>query len=304
MFFEELKGKKYDHTLKWIAEQEPSGFFEWLMEVLGRKDFVLKESQISKELAPAARQVDLVWRIVTPLGAEALLHIELQLEPDEAMGQRMLEYGMRLYERDHLPILSVVIFLQRTSTLPTPPVVIDLDGEELVRYRYFVIRLWEVPQERILEKPYPVLWPLVGLMAGATPDNVAAVGQQIADTQEIKTPLKEELVGYLGLLAGIQLGNAEVRAALRRHPMVNELWQHSSVAQALKEEGREEGRVEATHDLARLALEGRFGELSDDLLEALGRADEATLRELIKGVAHDPLEQIRTLLGLAGNSQG
>jgi predicted transposase/invertase (TIGR01784 family) len=278
------------------------------MEVLGRKDFVLKESQISKELAPAARQVDLVWRILTPRGAEALLHIELQLEPDEAMGQRMLEYGMRLYERDHLPILSVVIFLQRTSTLPTPPFIIDLDGEELVRYRYFVIRLWEVPQERILEKPYPVLWPLVGLMAGATPDNVAAIGQQIADIQEIKTPLKEELVGYLGLLAGIQLGNAEVRAALRRHPMVNELWQHSSVAQALKEEGREEGRAEgraeATHDLARLALEGRFGELSTDLLEALGRADEATLRELIKRVARDSLEQIRTLLGLAGTSQG
>lgn len=90
--------------------------------------------------------------------------------------------------------------------------------------------------------------------------------------------------------------------------MVNELWQHSSVAQALKEEGREEGRAEgraeATHDLARLALEGRFGELSTDLLEALGRADEATLRELIKRVARDSLEQIRTLLGLAGTSQG
>jgi hypothetical protein len=300
MLFEGLKGKKYDHTLKWIAEQEPGGFFEWLMEVLGREGFVLKERQISKELAPAPRQVDLVWRILTPRGAEALLHIELQLEPDEEMGQRMLEYGMRLYERDHLPILSVVIFLQRTSTLPIPPYVIELDGEELFRYRYFVIRLWEVPQERILGKPYPVLWPLVGLMAGATPDTVVAVGQQIAELQEMKTPLKEELVGYLGLLAGIQLGNAEVRAALRRHPMVNELWQHSSVAQALKEEGR----LEAARRIARRALERRFRSLPEEIVAALGRADEATLEEL--AVEADlSLEQVQVRLGLmSGEQQG
>jgi hypothetical protein len=298
MLFEGLKGKKYDHTLKWIAEQEPGGFFEWLMEVLGREGFSLKESQISKELAPAPRQVDLVWRILTPRGVEALLHIELQLEPDEEMGQRMLEYGMRLYERDHLPILSVVIFLQRTSTLSTPPFVIDLDGEELFRYRYFAIRLWEVPQERILGKPYPVLWPLVGLMAGATPDTVVAVGQQIAELQEMKTPLKEELVGYLGLLAGIQLGNAEVRAALRRHPMVNELWQHSSVAQALKEEGR----LEAARRIARRALERRFRSLPEEIVAALGRADEATLEEL--AVEADlSLEQVQVRLGLVSGEQ-
>ena len=56
--FEEFKGKKYDHTLKWIAEEEPQGFFEWLMEVLGREGFTLKEVNVSKELAPAPRYID------------------------------------------------------------------------------------------------------------------------------------------------------------------------------------------------------------------------------------------------------
>ena len=125
--FEGLKGKKYDHTLKWIAEQEPRGFFKWLMGEMGREDFELKVSNLSKELAPAPRQVDLVWQMLSPKGTAALLHIELQLEPDEG-GPRMLEYGMRLYERDHLPVLSVVIFLRCTSNLPAPPFAIDLDG--------------------------------------------------------------------------------------------------------------------------------------------------------------------------------
>ncbi len=134
--FEAIKGKKYDHTLKWMVEQEPQGFFAWLMETLGRQGFILKEINVSKELAPQARYVDLVWRILTPKGTEALLHIELQLDPDSTMGQRMLEYAMRLYERDHLPVLSVIIWLKRAGGLPTPPFIVYLDDEEWLRYPY------------------------------------------------------------------------------------------------------------------------------------------------------------------------
>ncbi len=295
MEFEKLKGKKYDHTLKWMLEAEPQGFFAWLMAAIGRQGFVLKDIKASTELAPAARVVDLVWRIQTPRGAEALLHIELQLDPDDMMGQRMLAYGMRLCERDHLPVVSVVIWLKRVTNPPTPPFIVYLDNEEWFRYPYSAIRLWEVPQERILEQPYPVLWPLAGLMAGASADSVAAVGQQIAENPKVQTPLKEELVGYLGLLAGVQLDKAEVRAALGRHPMVNDLWKHSSVAQELKEEGREEGRAEEAREMAQIALEDRFGTLSADVLAALKSADEATLKKLITVKS---LEAAWALLGL------
>jgi hypothetical protein len=44
--------------------------------------------------------------------------------------------------------------------------------------------------------------------------------------------------------------------------MVNELWQHSSIAQDLKEEGQAEGHLAEARDPARLALEGRFGTVS------------------------------------------
>lgn len=69
MTFHNIKGKKYDHTLKWMAEEEPRGFFEWLMKRLGRQGFVLKEGSTYKELAPAARQVDLAWGMLTPKGS-------------------------------------------------------------------------------------------------------------------------------------------------------------------------------------------------------------------------------------------
>lgn len=76
--------------------------------------------------------------------------------------------------------------------------------------------------------------------------------------------------------------------------MLNELWKHSSTAQELIAEGREE----EARELARLALEGRFETLSDDLIQAVNQAGEATLREVIKHAYHDSLEQIRGRLGL------
>jgi len=51
--------------------------------------------------------------------------------------------------------------------------------------------------------------------------------------------------------------------------------------------------------MARIALEGRFGPLSDDLLAALQKADEATLRELVGHVSTETPEQVRARLGLS-----
>lgn len=73
--------------------------------------------------------------------------------------------------------------------------------------------------------------------------------------------------------------------------MVNDLWQHSSVAQELKEEGRAEGERE----MAQIALEDRFGALSADVLAALKSADEATLKKFITVKS---LEDARALPGL------
>jgi hypothetical protein len=50
------------------------------------------------------------------------------------------------------------------------------------------------------EKIAPIL---PGLMVTTTVESVATDGHQIATAQELSRPLKAELVGYLGLLAGV-----------------------------------------------------------------------------------------------------
>lgn len=76
--------------------------------------------------------------------------------------------------------------------------------------------------------------------------------------------------------------------------MVKDLWEASSVTRT----AFAEGRTEEARRMAQLVLERRFGTLGQDLLEALNRAQEATLEELVLESAWG-LDQVRARLGLA-----
>jgi predicted transposase YdaD len=88
---------------------------------------------------------------------------------------------------------------------------------------------------------------------------------------------------------------------------MDEILQESSYAQYLlqrgraegREEGREEGQREMAGRMAQLALEGRFGTLSEDLLAAVRMADEAVLREIVAHIGTDSLQQVRQRLGMS-----
>jgi len=113
---------------------------------------------------------------------------------------------------------------------------------------------------------------------------------------------QSDLTGLLVVLAGLQLSRAEVEQAIRSNQMIKDILNDSTVAQLLKDEGREEGREQGREagmrETALVVLEGRFGPLSDDVLAALHTVDAALLRTLLAHVAVDSLEHIRARLGL------
>ena len=80
--------------------------------------------------------------------------------------------------------------------------------------------------------------------------------------------------------------------------MLDEIFEESSVAQYLMEKGQETGRRQMALDMARMALESRFGMLAEDLLAALNTADEAALRDVVAHIGTDSLEQARARLGI------
>ncbi len=108
----------------------------------------------SPELPAVGRLADLLWEVSRDDGRRGLLNIELQLKPDADIPERMAEYAIRVWRRDHLPVRSIVIFLRRARTVPRSPFVLDWMGQEVLRADFVVIKLWEIPAAQVLDTPY------------------------------------------------------------------------------------------------------------------------------------------------------
>jgi len=289
----------YDDALKLMALADPPGFLEVLKRLLhlAPEAFSLESSAVSGELHAERRYADLVWRVLAQQGDTRLLHTEFQLQADEKkqkMEDRLLEYFVRLYLRDHLPVYSVVVYLQRTKQVAKPPLVVGPKGEEVLWFKYWVVELWKEPYEQVLSQPSPVLWPLAGAMAGITEETLTAPALKIVES-DIEPQQKQTLLDRLGLLAGLQLKTDQIERVFRRHPMIDDLLKASSYTRSAYEKGEAEGEAKGIRRVASAALEARFGTLSQDVRQAIDAADEATLTEIITH-PNEALEQVRERL--------
>jgi len=229
------------------------------------------------------------------------LHIELQLRADAEMGERAAEYAIRLWRREHCLVLTLVIYLRPMSVPPWSPFVMAWPGRETLRYSFNEVRLWELPQEWVLDSPTVELWPLAGAMAGTTVETTLQVAERIAGAA-LPAQERDELPRVLVLLAGLRLPAQVLGEALRRRPMIEDLWKESSLGQALRdlaeERAHQQGKADGLRQATEVALEGRFGPLDADLRAALSTADQDTLLDLIAHVATATLPRTRARLGL------
>ena len=274
----------YDQALKRLLLRAHNGFLALIAPG------VTFRGELSPELPAAGRQADLVWEVERPDGGYGALHIELQTKSDAEIGERLAEYAIRPWRRDHLPVYSIVVYLRPSEHLPQSPFVVDWMGSERLRYAYDVIRLWEIPADRILASANVALWTLAGLLAGASVDSTIGVARQI-----VSAPLPQaeqsELTEPLITLASVRLPRRQLLSAGRRYPMIDEIIRESGLAEEFREEGM--------RDILRSVLEGRHGPLSQDIVAALNAADAERLREIARHAGTDSLDELRARLGLA-----
>lgn len=113
---------RYDQLLKWMLTQAPDDFLALATPGESRR------GERSAEVPAVARYANLVWEVERSSGQHGILHIELQLKIKDDIGERLAEYAIRLWRRDHLPVRSIVVFLRKATTTPASPFVIPWGG--------------------------------------------------------------------------------------------------------------------------------------------------------------------------------
>ncbi len=263
----------YDNACKYLAEQYPAEFANWLLSVQSQDIQVLKT-----ELTLEPIRADAVTFLQT---ANQILHIEFQTLPtsNPSIPFRMLDYSVRLKRQYRCDVEQVVIFLQATND---EIVFTEEYRDRTTSHRYRVVRLWEQEPAPFLANPG--LLPLATLTQTESPQGLLAqVAQRAATIPDRRQ--RRNIAGCAEILAGLRFEKDLIRQFFRE-----DIMRESVIYQDILQQGR---RQEALSLVIR-QLNRRLGEVNPAAIERVRALSIEQLEEL--GVALLDFSEVADLM--------
>ena len=276
-----------DQGAKAIIQMRPADFIK---EVLPDAEYL---GPLETDVATEPQLVLDTLSLIRYHGIECAVDIEIQASYDAEMPQRLFEYGSSVMRVRKLRVISVVLWLQSGGNVPASPYDVWADDLHITTWHFHNIRMQDLSAPDMITSGPLGLLAFVPFMREA--DEQLSEQAMRRMKQEAPEDQTETLAFVLAVfIAQVYKSEQLARAIVRRVFMSTDLFKDSPLYQSL---AREE-RLQNSRELAQAALEGRFQTLSADILQALGTADEATLKGSITHVSSDTLEQARSRLGL------
>jgi predicted transposase YdaD len=275
-----MPAKTFDPTLKALVEYGPR---DWLALVGGPR---ARATIIDADIATVSGAADKVIHV----GGEPpyLLHLEFVSGHDSATLPGSLNVRNVLLEDRHgLPVRSVAVLLRPESDSPQLSGVRlrSFPGEEPYNvFRYDVIRVWQLPAERLLAGGFWTLplAPISAVTEADLPGIIQRMEERVGRRARGRAPA---FWAATFILMGLRYSSALAAQLLRRMVTMRE----SATYQAILEEGRAEGlargqvigAVGEARNFLRLQGEHRFGPPDARTVAALQAiADLPRLEEL------------------------
>jgi predicted transposase YdaD len=281
-----------DNAFKVMFEKRPEQFLARILP-----EAVLLQV-LPTELPRESLYVDALLRIQYH-SKVYIVHVEVQTAADATMPGRILQYIGLTWMREKIAVLPIIIYLFPASTPDTSWQMEGPDGP-VVTLHYRVMKLWEEPVEEWLAAGQQAPLIFTPLLKGAT---IGSVGEAVTQIEQIPDPAERgNALNYLVLFAIRTFGRDTVHTYLKEHAMMNSFITESEWYQEILQRGKLEGAEEGEQRMVQRALEGRFGTVPQDILDALAGADEATLEAIVLHITTDSIEQVRERLGLTSNA--
>ncbi|MBV9229403.1 MAG: hypothetical protein JOZ18_08825, partial [Chloroflexi bacterium] len=223
--------KIWDDMLKRIFAARPQDFVSWLLP------FATLVSPTPLELKTLTRTVnaDALYEVLID-GHKALFHVEFQRRPEAGMADRIWEYNVLATLAYGCPVYSFVIYLAPGGKVPGPPLTKGLpEREQIHNFRFWDIKLWEVPFEVLRRVRMSGILPLCLLAQGGNQRHVAeAVFEDLAHDKD--------LLGLALMLATIVFDReADQEWLERKIVMLEDLVSDSPFYQRILRKGEEQG---------------------------------------------------------------
>jgi predicted transposase YdaD len=274
--------KKFDVTLKSLLEDSPA---DW-SALAGVPD--AEVTVIDADIATISGAADKVLRIEGP--QPWIMHFEFQSGPDASLPRRMNLYNAALEDRHQLPVASVAVLLCPQANLTA----IDgnhrgqlpRDTEPYRIFRYQVIRVWELPVERLLSGGLArlALAP-IGAIASTDLSDVLRTMRQRLETVTDRGRLGR-LWTAVYVLMGMRYDQALVDQLLQGVLGMKESVTYQAIVAEGRVEGLRMGRIEEARKILLELGQERFGKAAPPPVRAriMKSEDVALLERLTHGL--------------------
>jgi predicted transposase YdaD len=197
-----MSTKPFDVTLKELIEEAAAAW----PELLGPWPFRRVEI-VDADLSTVVAAADKVMRVYSD-DYDWLLHVEAQAGHGLGLPERIFEYNTLLRRRHRLLVRSVVLLLRREANASDLTGVLELQfPDEDIAYtvfRYRVVRLWELPVQKLLAADPRILplAPLTDEAAAALPSVMGRIDERLR--QEVPPEEADKLRTATFVLLGLR----------------------------------------------------------------------------------------------------
>ena len=276
----------YDITLKTLSDKFPHHFVNLVF-----KDFKGEIAPLNKELPANIRESDCLIKVKdTTKHTEFILHLEFQSSHDVNMPHRMLSYFARIYDMYKLPIYPLVIYLNpdNSGLNIVDTFVNSIYDKDILFFKYEVLKIWEMDQNRIIDNNlyglFPIL-PLAKIKAIDDKQNLTECFDLVRKIGIEDEVLKADIYVCTGILAGLRYPKELIKSLMKVENMEESVI-YQDILNKGKEKGREEGietgREEGMEESIIQILSKRFGNISPGLADIIYHAkNESQLHKLI-----------------------
>ncbi|MBV9689400.1 MAG: hypothetical protein JO202_06790 [Ktedonobacteraceae bacterium] len=238
------------------------------------------------EVVRTPMRADRVYRIHYR-GQPHILEVEFQASADERMALRLLVYHADLLYDYNLPVISLVVYLFKT-TVVEPPFKEMSGSEELLSFKYRNVSLWTLDARQYLDEHVRSMYVLLPAMRNA---NANLILQAIEELLEYYRDNESQLARRL-LWLSIFLRRAEAlppadkQRVQERINMFDELFEQDEFVRKQRALGREEGKMEDSRELLTEIVQARFPSLADLAKQKAQRITKlAEIHELIRTIS-------------------
>jgi hypothetical protein len=291
---EEQQGQSqtYDASMKELVDRQVKDIVAVLLPGATYAD------TLNVEIARPLMRTDKVY-IVVYRGKKHILHLEFESGKNKRMGARMLAYNAALHLKYNLPVISIVVYLFKTSMAISPFVLEGGDGT-ITTFHFRILPLFLLNARHYVGEHITCMYPLLPTMRGITHELLLTAMKELEQIYKDDHDTLSDFFAYIVVL----LERVETIAPLEKARMKEALnmystwWEESPIIQHERAVSEAKALREMVVDVVRL----RFPALTElvkkkvvqvDKPEVLKKLheqailapDEASIRQLFASTA-------------------